>query len=148
MNIILLEDVKSLGKKGDVVKVSDGYARNFILPRKLGIEATEKNKNDLRLQKKHEEKLAAERLAAAQELGKKIEAIDVSVGVKGGTSGKVFGSVTAKEIAAAAKAQHGLELDKKKIQLGEPIKSFGTYEVPVKLHPQVTAKLKVNVVQK
>lgn len=146
MKIILLQDVKALGKKGQVVEVSDGYARNAILPKKLGIEATSKNLNDLKLQNQHADKVAAENLANAKELAKTVEQQKVVVKIKTGEGGKVFGSVSSKEIAEAAKAQTGLDLDKKKMQLPEAIKTLGTFEVPVKLHPQVTAKLSVQVV--
>jgi large subunit ribosomal protein L9 len=147
MKVILLQDVKTLGKKGQVVEVSDGYARNAILPKKLGVEATAKNLNDLKLQNQHADKVAAENLAAAQQLAKTIEQQKVVVKIKTGEGGKLFGSVSAKEIAEAAKAQTGLELDKKKMQLPESIKALGTYEVAVKLHAQVTAKLSVQVVE-
>ena len=145
MQVILLQDVKSLGKKGDIVKVSDGYARNMLIPKKLGVEATEKNKNDLRLQKKHEEKLAARKLEDARKMAEDLGRLTISVNITAGENGKVFGSISAKEIAASAKAQHGIDLDKKKIQLAEPIRSFGDFEVPIKLHPQVTGKLNVKV---
>ena len=147
MKVILLEDVKSLGKKGEIVNVSDGYARNAILPKKLGVEANAKNLNDLKLQKKHEEKVAKEQYDAAVALGKEVEAQKVVVKVKCGEGGRIFGSVSTKEIAAAAKEQINLELDKKKMQLSDPIKALGTYEVPVKLHQKVTAKLTVQVVE-
>ena len=147
MKVILLEDVKTLGKKGQIVKVSDGYATNFVLPKKLGVEATPKNLNDLKVQQKRDEKAAAELLAQAQEFGKKVESVTVKVSMKGGEGGKVFGSVSSKEIATAAKQQFGFDIDKKKLQLAEPIKSFGVFEVPVKLHPQVTSKLKVSVTE-
>ncbi len=146
MEIVLLEDVKALGKKGQVVKVSDGYARNFILPKKLGVEATPKNLNELKLQKANEERLAAKQLAEAKELGEKLNASKVTLAIKAGENGKAFGSVSGKEIAAAAASQLGLELDKKKLVLPEPIKALGTYEVPVKLHKDVAAKLTVEVV--
>ena len=145
MKIILLQDVRSLGKKGQVVNVSDGYARNYVLPKKIGIEATEKNKNDLKLQKQHEDKLAAERLAAAKELAKKLETLKIEVSMKAGENGKVFGSISSKEIAEQAKKQFNLDLDKKKIVLEEPIKSFGMHEVPIKLHPEVIGRLFVLV---
>lgn len=147
MKVILLEDVKSLGKKGDIVNVSDGYARNAILPKKLGIEATSKNLNDLKLQNQHADKVAAENLENAKELAKAVEKQKVVVKIKAGEGGKIFGSVSTKEIAQAAKEQTGLELDKKKMHLPDGIKALGTYEVPVKLHPQVTAKLTVQVVE-
>ena len=145
MKVILLEDVKTLGKKGEIVNVNDGYARNFILPKKLGLEATGKNLNDLKLQRAHEEKRAKELLEAAQESARSLEGKAVVIKMKAGEGGKLFGSVSSKEIAAAYKEQHGLEIDKKKIQLSDPIRAFGSFEVPVKLHPQVTGTLKVNV---
>ena len=145
MQVILLQDVKSLGKKGDIVKVSDGYARNMLIPKKLGVEATEKNKNDLRLQKKHEEKLAARKLEDARKMAEDLEKLTICVNIKAGENGKAFGSVSSKEIAEAAKAQHALELDKKKIQLDEPIRTFGMHEVPIRLHPEVTGTLYVLV---
>ena len=147
MKVILLEDVKSLGKKGDIVNVSDGYARNAILPKKLGIEATSKNLNDLKLQNQHADKVEAENLANAKELAKTVEQQKVVIKIKAGEGGKIFGSVSTKEIAQATKEQTGLELDKKKMHLPDGIKALGTYEVPVKLHPQVTAKLTVQVVE-
>ena len=147
MKVILLEDVKSLGKKGDIVNVSDGYTRNAILPKKLGIEATSKNLNDLKLQNQHADKVAAENLANAKELAKTVEQQKVVIKIKAGEGGKIFGSVSTKEIAQATKEQTGLELDKKKMHLPDGIKALGTYEVPVKLHPQVTAKLTVQVVE-
>jgi len=145
MKVILLEDVKSLGKKGEVVNVNDGYARNFVLPKKLGVEATGKNMNDLKLQKANEEKVAKEHLEAAQAFAKEMENDHVVVSIKAGEGGRTFGSVSSKEIATAYKEQCGKEIDKKKIILPEPIKSFGIYEVAVKLHPKVTGTLKVKV---
>lgn len=148
MKVILLEDVKTLGKKGDIVNVSDGYARNAIIPKKIGVEATPKNLNDLKIQKQHEEKIAREQYEAAVAFGKVVEAQKVVVGVKCGDGGRMFGTVSTKEIAAAAKEQMNLELDKKKMHLNEPIKALGTYEIPVKLHPKVTVNLTVQVVEK
>lgn len=145
MKIILLEDVKSLGKKGTIVNVSDGYARNMLIPKKLGVPATPKNLNDLKLQKAHEEKVAQEALEAARALGEKVSASEVTVSIKTGEGGKVFGSISAKEIAEAAKEQLGLELDKKKMVMDGAIRELGTAEISVKLHPQVTAKLRVHV---
>lgn len=145
MQVILLQDVKALGKKGEIVSVNDGYAKNFILPKKLGVEATSKNMNDLKLQKANSEKVAEEQYEAAQELAKVVESKTVIVKMKAGEGGKVFGSVSTKEIAKEALEQHDLDIDKKKMQLAEPIKSFGVHEIPVKLHPKVTAKLKVKV---
>ena len=145
MKVILLQDVKSLGKKGEIVNVNDGYARNFILPKKMGVEATGKNLNDLKLQKHSEKKVAQEQLDSAKTLAEKIGQGKVELAIKVGEGGKVFGSVSSKEIAAAVKEQMGLDVDKKKIQLKETIKSLGTHNVPVKLHPEVTAELKVIV---
>lgn len=147
MNIVLLEDVKALGKKGEVVKVNDGYARNFILPKKLGVEATPKNLNDLKLQKANDAKVAAEQLAAAKELGEKLEKASVTLSIKAGEGGRAFGSVSSKEIGKAIGDQLGLEIDKKKIVLNDPIKSIGSFEVPIKLHKDVTARLAVKVVE-
>ena len=145
MKVILLQDVKSLGKKGQEVNVSDGYARNMLLSKKKGIEATAKNMNDLKLQKAHEEKVAKENLEAAQAFGKELAAKEVVVKIKVGEGGRAFGSISAKEIAEAAKAQLGYEIDKKKMQLSSPIKELGTTMVPIRLHPKVTAELKVIV---
>ena len=145
MQVILLEDVKSLGKKGEVVKVSDGYAKNMLLPKKLGVEATQKNLNELKNQQKRDGIIAQQQLDEAKAFGERISKETVQLTMKAGEGGRVFGSISSKEIATAAKQQFGLDIDKKKLQMPEPIKSFGTYEIPVKLHPQVTATLKVSV---
>ena len=147
MKVILLEDVKAQGKKGEIIEVSDGYARNVLIAKKLGVEATPKALNDLKLQKKHADKVAQEQYEAAVALGKEVETKKVVVKAKCGEGGRMFGTVSTKEIAAAAKAQINLELDKKKMQLTDPIKALGTYEIPVKLHQKVTAKLMVQVVE-
>ena len=147
MQVVLLKDVKSLGKKGQVVKVNDGYARNFILPKKLGVEATPQNLNQLKQQKAHEAKVAAEQLAEAQALGAELAKVSVKLAVKVGEGGRLFGAISSKEIVQAAKEQCGLELDKKKIVLPEPIKTLGVHTVPVKLHRDVTAELKVEVAE-
>ena len=147
MKVILLEDVKSLGKKGQIVNVNDGYARNFILLKKLGLEATGKNLNDLKLQNANKEKLAQEALEAAQELAKKIEAGKIVVPIKVGEGGRTFGSISTKEIAIEVKNQMGYDIDKKKIQLKDAIKTLGTHNVPIKLHQKVVAELKVNVTE-
>lgn len=145
MKVILLEDVKTLGKKGQIVDVSDGYARNCILPKKLGVEATNANLNDLKLQKAREAKLAQEQLEAAQALKAQFEGMTFVTSIKTGEGGKVFGSVSTKEICKAAKDQYNVELDKKKIMLDEPIRHAGFAEVPIKLHPQVVATLKIQI---
>ncbi len=147
MKIILLQDEKKLGKKGDIIEASEGYARNYILPKKIGVEATPKNMNDLKLQKANEQKIAQENLDAAKALAVDLESKQIIVKIKAGEGGKAFGSVSTKEIAAACKAQHNIEIDKKKIQLSESLKNFGTYEVAIKLHPQVTGKLTVKVLE-
>ncbi|MBR1873769.1 MAG: 50S ribosomal protein L9 [Eubacterium sp.] len=148
MKVVLFEDVKSLGKKDDIVEVSDGYARNFIFKKKLGAEATPKVLNDLKLKKKNDEKVAAEKLADAKAMAEDIASKQIEVSIKAGQDGRAFGAVSTKEIAVAARMQLGLELDKHKIVLKEPIKSLGTYNVPIKLHPQVVAELKVVVKDK
>ena len=145
MKVILLEDVKSLGKKGQMVDVSDGYARNFIISKKKGIEATAKNMNDLKLQKAHEDKMAAQRLEEAKLFAAEIAKAEVVLELKVGEGGKLFGAVSSKEIAQAAKEQLNMDLDKKTLVLPNPIKTVGTTIVAVKLHPQVTAELKVIV---
>lgn len=147
MKVILLQDVKSLGKKDQIVDVSDGYARNFVLPKKLGVEATSKNLNDLKLKKAHEDKVAAEILAEAQALAGQMKEESITLSIKVGEGGKTFGSVSSKEIAEAVKKQLGHDIDKKKIVLKEPIKSLGTHIVDIKLHTKVTAQLSVKVTE-
>lgn len=145
MKVILLEDVKTLGKKGEIVNVNDGYARNYILPKKLGLEANGKNLNDLKLQKKNEEKIAQEKLQAAKDLAADLADKSITVRIQAGVEGKVFGSISSKEIALETKRQLNLEIDKKKIVIPEPMKSLGTYNVNIKLHKDVTATLAVKV---
>lgn len=145
MKVILLEDVKSLGKKGDTVNVSDGYARNMLFPKKLGVEANAKNLNDLKLQKANQAKVAQEQLDAAKEFAEVLATKEIILSIKVGEGGKTFGSISSKEIAEAAKKQFDLDIDKKKIQLPNALKAIGTTEVPVKLHPKVTAQLKVTI---
>ncbi len=148
MKVILLQDVKSVGKQGDIIDANDGYARNFLLPKKMAVEANSKNLNDLKLQNANKEKVAAEKLANAQAFAKELESKEVILYIKGGENGKTFGSVSGKEIAAAYKEKYGEELDKKKFVIEEPIKSFGTYNIDIKLHPQVTGTLRVKVQEK
>ncbi len=147
MKIILLQDEKKLGKKGDIIEASEGYARNYILPKKIGVEATPKNMNDLKLQKANSEKIAQEQLDAAKALAAELESKIVVVKIKAGEGGKAFGSVSGKEIVTALKEQHNIEVDKKKLQLPESLKNFGSYEVSVKLHPRVTGKMTVKVTE-
>ncbi len=145
MKVILLQDVKPHGKKGDMVEINDGYARNFIIPKKLGVEATNANMNDLKLQKANQEKIAAQQLADAKELAAKLESIKVNVKIKTGEGGRTFGSITAKEIADALKKQHNIDIDKKKIVMKDAIKSVGSFSVNVKLHTQVNTELGIEV---
>lgn len=147
MKVILLQDVRSLGKKNEIVNVNDGYARNYILPKQLGIEATTKNLNELRLRAANMAKIAEEQKEAACALAGRLEAVTVTVPIKTGEGGKTFGSVSAKEISAALEEQHGFSIDRKKMVLKDPIKELGSFEVPVKLYPEVTAALKVSVIE-
>lgn len=147
MKVILLEDVKSLGKKGDICEVSDGYARNFIIPKKKGVEATSDNLNNLKLKKANDAKVAQENLEAAQQLAKDLAEKTIVIPAKVGEGGKLFGAISSKEIAAAVKEQTGLEVDKKKIVLNDPIKTLGEQEIRIKLHKDVAASLKVSVVE-
>ena len=146
MKVILLEDVKSLGKKGQLVDVSDGYARNFILAKKLGLEATSKNMNDLKLQKAHEDKLAAERLAEAKAFAEDLKKVEVTLSIKTGEGGKLFGSVTGKDVADAL-SQKGIDVDKRKISIKGEVTGIGVYDAVIKVHPEITAVIKVNVVE-
>ncbi len=145
MIVILQKDLKGTGKAGDVVKVSDGYARNMLIPRGMAKEATEGNVKNLEKQKSIAAEKKAEQKAAAQELAKKIEALNVTIETKGGEGGRLFGSITSKDIAEALQTQHGIKTDKKKIDLDGPIKQTGEFTVPVKLFPEVSASLKVIV---
>ncbi|SDB01668.1 50S ribosomal protein L9 [Eubacterium oxidoreducens] len=148
MKVILLQDVKSLGKKGEIVQAADAYARNQLIPKKMAVEATPKNMNDLKLQKKNDDKIAQENYEAAVALKNNLEKEDtiVEIKMKSGTGGKPFGSVSTKEIAQKTKEQLGLELDKKKM-VTESLKSFGVHEVTIKLHPKVKAVLRVKVTE-
>jgi len=145
MEVILLQDVKSLGKKGEIVKVNDGYAKNFIFPKKLGIEANKKNRADLEAQKAAELERQRQILEDAKAFAAEIQELTVVCKIKIGEGGRTFGSVSSKEISEALKKQYGKEVDKKKLVLNDAIKNPGTYTVPVKLHPQVTSEIKVKV---
>ena len=147
MKVILLEDVKTLGKKGDICDVSDGYARNFIIPKKKGVEATPDNMNNLKLKKANDARVAQENLDNAKELAAGLAEKTIEIKAKVGEGGKLFGAIASKEIAEAVKEQTGLEIDKKKIVLNDPIKTLGEKSVKVKLHKDVTAELKINVVE-
>ncbi len=145
MKVILLEDVRGSGKSGDVVKVSDGYARNLLIPKGLAMEATPQNLKQLEKKKEAMAKKAAENKAQALETKKLLEETAVTVKAKAGENGKVFGSITSKDISDALK-EMGYEIDKKKIQLDAPIKTTGITEVSIKLFTEVTGKVKVNVI--
>ena len=147
MKVILMQDVKSLGKKGEIVEVNQGYARNFVLPKKLGVEATPENLNNLKLKNQNDEKVAAENLAAAQKLADELKDKKIVTAMKVGANGKPFGSVSSKEVAVLIKDQLGLDVDKKKIIMKDQVKSLGGYTIGIKLHPQVTAELLLDVVE-
>jgi large subunit ribosomal protein L9 len=145
MKVLLLADVKSLGKKDDIVNVSDGYARNMLFPKKLAVAATPKNMKDVELKKKNEARIEAEKLKEAQAFAEDLSKKSVTVGIKIGSGGRAFGSVSTKEIAEAAKEQLGVELDRKKMNLESPLRELGESTVQVRVHPKVTANLKVIV---
>ena len=147
MKVILLEDAKKLGKKGDIVEVNDGYARNCLIPKKICLEANNKNLNDLKLKAANDARIAAKQLEEAKCFAEELKEKQVNVKIKIGENGKVFGAVSSKEISDAAMAQLGIEIDKKKMVIKDPIKETGIFKVPVKIHPQVTAELKVIVVE-
>jgi len=147
MKVILLEDVKGVGKKGQIIETSDGHARNFLLPKKLGIEATKSNVNSLELKKKSDDNKKQKELEKSNALKAAIEAAVLEIPVKTGEQGKMFGSVTNKEIAAALDEQKRIVVDKKKINVTEPIKTLGEKVVDIKLPGEVTAKLKINLVE-
>lgn len=145
MKVILNQDVKGQGKKGDLIEVSDGYARNFLLPKNLAIPATKENINVLKGQQESREYRQQKELEEAQETAKKINEINVVLKAKAGDNGKLFGSITSKDVSEALTSQHHIKIDKKKFVLPEGIKSLGTTQVDIKVHPGVVAKLKVNV---
>lgn len=147
MKVVLLKDVKKVGKKGEIVDVSDGYARNFLIAKGFGKEATSQAINDVKMKKAADDRQRAEELAAAKDLGARIKEMSVTVSMKAGEGGRTFGSISTKEIVKAADEQLGIEIDKKKLVLKDPIKSLGTHIVKVKLHPKVTTELTVKVVE-
>lgn len=147
MKLILLQDVKSVGKKGDLINASEGYAKNFLLPKKLAVEATKSNLNDYELKQKADAKRKQEELEKAREIAKALEDKVVTVKVKTGGNGKLFGSVTNKEVAEAIVEQTKLDIDKKKVSIGDPIKMVGERTAVVKLHPKVTAKVKIKIIE-
>ena len=147
MKVILQKDVKGKGKKGQMIDVAEGYARNFLLPQKLAILATADAMNTMNLQAKAKAKADAEAKAAALAIAEKLKSCQVKISAKGGNGGKLFGAVTGKEIAAALKEQHAMEVDSKKLVLSEPIKSFGSYEVKAKLGYEISGTVYVLVVE-
>ena len=145
MKVILQQDVRGQGKKGQMVEVSDGYARNFLLPRKLAVSATADNINTMKQQEKARKAQEAAEKAEAEALSEKLKGLTVKVSAKAGEGGRLFGAVTAKEISEQLKAQHGMELDSKKLVLAEPIKTFGSFEVKAKLGFEITGTVYVLV---
>jgi large subunit ribosomal protein L9 len=147
MKVVLLQDVKDLGKKGELVSASDGYARNFLFPRKLAVEATEGRLKEIEDKKSSEKNRKEKELSAAKELAEKLSKLEVNFKTKAGENGKLFGSITGKDIAEAIKAQHKIEVDKKKVVLHDAIKALGTYQVEIKVYPEVSAKISVKIVE-
>ncbi|WP_422446309.1 50S ribosomal protein L9 [Thermoanaerobacterium sp. DL9XJH110] len=147
MKVILLADVKNLGKKGELVNVAEGYARNYLIPRKLAQPATEGNIKQLEQEREALERKKARELNQARQLSQKLSQMKVTLKVKAGEQGKLFGSITAKDIAEAIKSQLDVEVDKRKIELHEPIKSLGDYEVTIKLAPEVESKVYVKILE-
>lgn len=147
MKVVLLQDVKDLGKKGELVNASDGYARNFLFPRKLAVEATAGKLKEIEDKKSSEKNKKEKELSAAKELAAKINKLEISFKTKAGENGKLFGSITGKDVADALKAQHNIEVDKKKIVLHDAIKALGTYQVEIKVYPEVSAKINIKVVE-
>ena len=147
MKVILQQDVKGQGKKGQMVDVSDGYARNFLLPRKLAVEATAENVNTMKMQQKAKRAREAEERAAALTAAEQLKGCQVKIAAKGGEGGRLFGAITSKEISEELKAQYGLDVNKSKIVQAEPIKAFGSYEVKCKLGYEVTGTIYVLVVE-
>lgn len=147
MKVILLQDVKGKGKKGQLLEVSDGYARNYMLPRKIAVEATADNVNTKRMNDKAAAEKAAKERAEAMEISKQLRELTLTVAAKGGGAGRLFGSVTNQEIADALKASTGISLDKRKIVVSDPIKNIGTYTVQCKLGYEITAPLTVKIVE-
>ena len=147
MLVLLKQDVKGSGKAGDIVKVSDGYARNMLLPRGLAVEATEGNIRAAEKQKERQAQKAAEDKAAAEEMAESLKEKSVTIKAKAGEGGRLFGAITSKDIADAANEQLGLEIDKKKIELDAPIKNLGTYTAVLKLYSEIKGELKVSVVE-
>ena len=147
MKVILLQDVKKLGKKGEIIEVSEGYGRNFLLPRKLAAPGTAENINDAKQKQaaaQHKAQVASDEAVI---LASQLKKVELTIPVKVGEGGKVFGAVTGKNVSEAAKKQYDIDLDKKKVEIKEPIKTLGTYEVIIRVHPTITSVIKVHVVE-
>ena len=147
MKVILKEDVKGTGKKGEMVNVKDGYARNFLFPKGLAVEATAENINIMKARKEAESAKKQKEMAQARELAAKLKDITVVIKTKAGENGKLFGSITSKDISDKLKSDYKIDIDKKKFNMPEPIKSLGSCEVEVKLYPEISAKLNIKVEQ-
>jgi large subunit ribosomal protein L9 len=147
MRVIFLQDVKGKGKKGEVKNVSDGYARNYLLKNNLAEEATSGNMKALEAQKRKSKQLEQQEKENAEQLKKKIESLEVTIKAKSGDGGRLFGSITSKQIADALNKDHGIKTDKRKLELDQPIRALGFTNVPIKLHPEVTGTVKVHVVE-
>ncbi len=148
MKVILQQEVKKLGKKGDVIEVSEGYARNYLLLQKLAIAATATNINNASQQKASEQRKVQRAIDEANIMASQMSKVEVTIGIKMGEGGKVFGSITSKDIADALLSQHKIEMDKRKIDLKDAIKAIGTYPVSIKLHPEISAKIQVHIIAK
>jgi large subunit ribosomal protein L9 len=146
MKVILQQEVKKVGKKGDILEVSEGYARNFLLPKGLAVQATSTNLNAVNQQKKSEERKQQQAVDEATLMAAQLSKIEVSIAVKIGEGGKLFGSVTGKDIADALKKYHNIDIDKRKIELKETVKGLGDYEAVIKVHPEITSKIKVHII--
>ena len=146
MKVVLLQDVKKLGKKGDILEVAEGYARNFLMPQKFAAQATKDTLNQLQQQKSATADRQKRQLEEAKLLASQLAAIEVKVVAKAGEGGRLFGAITTKDIADAAKAQHGVELDRRKMEFTDPIKNLGGATVVIKVHPEVTAEIKIKVI--
>lgn len=147
MKVVLTQDVKDLGKKGELVNASDGYARNFLFPRKLAVEATTGKLKEIEDKKASEKNRKEKELSSAKELADKLSKLEIVFRTKAGENGKLFGSITAKDVAEAIKSQHKTEVDKKKVVMHDAIKALGTYQVEIKVYPEVSAKISVKVIE-
>jgi large subunit ribosomal protein L9 len=147
MKVIFLQDVKGRGKKGEIKNVADGYAHNFLLKNKLAVEASQSAISQLDGQKKKEQKLSEQELQEAKQLKEKLEALTIELKAKSGEGGRLFGSITTKQVASELEKKHGIKIDKRKMELDDAIRALGYTNIPVKIHPEVTATLKVHVTE-